>query len=935
MRRQTLVGSVFSSILSASILIPSLHAAVQPRINTAVNDQARVSLADTVAPRAKAATDLGAAPANQVLSSVTLRFSMTAAQSAALDQLLADQQNPSSPRYRQWLTPEQFAAQFGLAASDLAQVKTWLASKGLTITSTARSGTFVTVSGSVAQINAAFGTQLHSLSLKGETHFGNLSEPTLPAAIAGVVGGITGLNDFKLKSRARIQHPAADPAKPLFTSSISGSHFIAPGDFYTIYDVNPLLNSSINGKGITIAVMGQTDISLTDAAAFRSASGLTANAPTVKLYGTDPGTSSDDIDEAMLDVEWSGAVAPAASILFVNSTDVIGISMTQAIDNALAPIITVSYGDCEANWGSSYLNIYNQLFKQANVQGQTIVGPAGDSGATDCDYDATTAVNGLAVDFPASSPYVTGLGGTMFNEGSATGATSYWSGTNGTTGGSATGYIPEAVWNETAADTVLLGYTSTFAAGGGGASAFFTKPAYQVGTGVPSDSSRDVPDVSLNAAASHDGYLFCSQGLCTNGFRNAAGNLDVVGGTSVATPSFAALLALVEQKTATKIANANPYIYALANSTYYGNVFHDVTVGNNSNPCTAGTVNCPGGGSIGYNATAGYDLATGWGSVDATNLVNYWSQIVPIGTSTTGANLSTVTLTESAFNVVAGVAISLNATVAAASSGTTPTGTVQFLVDNVATGSAVTLASGIATYTLATASLTTGLHNVTAAYSGDTNYTGSKATTQIDITSATAADFTLSPTAATITVKSGATATPLAITVAPLHGFTGSVAFTASSTSSTLYATYAFSTTPVVISSTANGTTNFTLYAYASSSTTGQAKFGPVQSASNAPAMPAWYAAGSGISVAGLLLLTLPRRRKWSALLLAVLSVGVLGASGCSSGTILSSGGSTGGTTTSTVNTTPGTYNVTVTAYCTPTGGTPIAHDINITFVVQ
>lgn len=934
MRRQTLVGSVFSSILSASILLPSLHAAVQTRINTAVNDQARVSLSDSVAPRARAATDLGAAPLNQQLSSVTLRFSMTTAQSAALDQLLAAQQNPASPLYHQWLTPEQFGAQFGLASADLAQVKSWLASKGLTVTETARSATWVTVSGSVAQVNAAFGTQLHTLSLKGETHIGNLSEPTLPSALAGVVGGITGLNDFKLQSRARVKQMAADPLKPLFTSATSGNHYIAPGDFYTIYDVTPLLNSSINGTGITIAVMGQTDISLTDAAAFRSASGLTANAPTVKLYGTDPGTSSSDIDEAMLDVEWSGAVAPSASILYVNSTDVVGTSLNQAITNNLAPIITISYGDCEANWGSSYLNIYNQLFKQANAQGQTIVGPAGDSGATDCDYNATTATNGLAVDFPASSPYVTGLGGTMFNEGTGTGATSYWSGTNGTTGGSATSYLPEAVWNETAADTILLGYASTFASGGGGASAFFTKPAFQVGTGVPSDSARDVPDVSLNAAASHDGYLFCSQGLCTNGFRNASGYLDVVGGTSVATPTFAALLALVEQKTGSRLANANPVIYGLANSTYYGNVFHDVTTGNNSQPCTAGTANCPGGGSIGYSATAGYDLATGWGSVDAANMVNYWSQATPAGVANIGA-VSTTTLAESAFNVVAGTSITLTATVSG--SGTTPTGTVQFLVDNVASGSAVTLSSGFATYVLPTASLSSGVHTVTASYSGNTVYAGSIGNTQVDITSASAADFSLTPSAATITVKSGATAAALGITLKSLNSFAGSVAMTASVTpGSSLAATYAFSVNPVVLTANGSGTTSFTLYAYQSGSTTttGQAKTGLVQQASNTPAMPAWYAAGSGISVAGLLLLILPRRRKWSGLLLAVLSVGVLGASGCSNGTILSNGGSTG-TTTTTVNSTPGTYNVVITAYYAPTGGTPVAHNINVTFVVQ
>ena len=210
------------------------------------------------------------------------------------------------------------------------------------------------------------------------------------------------------------------------------------------------------------------------------------------------------------------------------------------------------------------------------------MGPAGDSGATDCDFQFPTASQGLAVDFPASSPFVTGAGGTMFNQGSATGATQYWSASNGSTSGSAISYIPEVAWNETST-------TNGLAAGGGGASAFFAKPSWQIGTGVPADSSRDVPDISLNAASSHDGYLFCSKGSCTNGYRDASGNLNVVGGTLVATPSFAGILALVEQKIGSQLGNANPTIYGLANSTYYNTVFHDITSGNNSSPCDIGT----------------------------------------------------------------------------------------------------------------------------------------------------------------------------------------------------------------------------------------------------------------------------------------------------------------------------------------------------------
>src|SRR6516164_1930512 len=286
-----------SSRLAPRILVPVItlfgaisfaHAATQNRINATIADTDRAPIRETIPARARLATDLGEAPAGRMLSSVSLHFNMTDAQQADLNQLLLDQQNPSSPRYHQWLAPEQFGARFGISSADLATVKAWLSSKGLTITAVAPSLNYVTVSGTVAQIESAFGTSIHSLSEDGEQHIGNITDPTVPSAIAGVVSGITGLNDFKLKSRAAV--------RPQFTSSISGSHFIAPGDIYTIYDVNPLIQNGTKGDGITIAVMGQTDISTADVDAFRSASSLPARTSanfSIKLIpGPDPGTVS-------------------------------------------------------------------------------------------------------------------------------------------------------------------------------------------------------------------------------------------------------------------------------------------------------------------------------------------------------------------------------------------------------------------------------------------------------------------------------------------------------------------------------------------------------------------------------------------------------------------------------------------------------------------
>ncbi len=563
---------VSSLILPVALLLlvftPLAQAAVQDRITSAANGSGRVALPGTIGSHAKHSVDLGPAPADLKLESLSLRFNLTQAQQADLTQLLAAQLNPSSPSYHQWLTPEQFGARFGLSSSDLAKVTAWLTGQGFTITSVARSSTFVTFSGTVAQAQQAFGTTIHNVSLNGEQHITNLTDPTLPSAIAGVVNAVTGLNDFKPKSRARARTVGIDPSQPLFTQTVGGvtSHYIAPADFYTIYDFGPLTSANITGTGITLAVVGQTDLTqgsvLPDAniAAFRTAAGLPAiNLKLQFAGGRDPGVSTPDIDEAHIDVEWSSAAASGAAIVYVYGFDVFANSLTYAIDNKVAPIITSSYGDCEPGFGAAMLATYNQLLAQANAQGETVMSSSGDAGGADCDTDGL-ATEGLSVDFPASSPYATAAGGTMFS-GDVNTPAQYWNSTNTSNGGSALSYIPEQPWNETTAS----GGLTAGGAGGGGVSAFYSKPAWQLGTGVPSDGSRDVPDISLNAAALHDGYLVCSQGdgtnepACTNGFLGANNAVNVFGGTSFVAPTFAGVLALVEQQLGgTPLGNVGP-----------------------------------------------------------------------------------------------------------------------------------------------------------------------------------------------------------------------------------------------------------------------------------------------------------------------------------------------------------------------------------------
>ena len=961
----------------AGLFVPAASAAVQNRITTAISEVDQSEIPDSVHPRARLAADLGPAQADTKLEGMTIRFSMTAAQEAALDQLLADLQNPSSPRYHQWLTPAQYAAQFGLSSADIAKVTAWLTGQGFTVTGVANSGTFVTFDGTVAQAQTAFATSIHSLSLNGDIHFANVTNASVPHALASVVGGITGLHDFRLKPRSR-----ASVVQPQYTSSVSGNHYLAPGDIYTIYDMNPLLSASINGAGIgtgtkclsvpagttcgDIAVMGQVDINLADIAAFRAASGLSVNAPTVAIEGTDPGPAqtctnctpnNGDLAESSLDVEWAGAMAPGAKILFVTGQDILFHSVTQAIDQNLAPIVTLSYGNCEAAWGSTDLNTLNQLFKQGNAQGQTILAASADVGATDCDA-GTSAIEGLAVDFPASSPYVTGMGGTMFNEGTGT----FFGTTNGATGGSATGYIPETVWNEDATG-------SSFSASGGGPSAFFTKPAWQIETGPPgmttlvaADGSRDVPDLALDAASNHDQFLYCAQGSCTNGYRDAAGNLTVAGGTSFDSQIFGGMLALIEQKIGSRIGNANPTIYALGNQTAFYNTtstsaFHDITTGNNSNPCTAGTPNCPNGGSLGFNAGVGYDLATGWGTVDLNNLASDWNLVTPLGVGSLASTPSSTALTASSGSGSAGASVTLTATVTGSTG--TPTGTVQFLINNTALGSPVTLAGGVATYTYVTSCFTLGQKVFSAAYSGDATYAGSKGPALaaaeasgagvtpdgsvvtspliVTVTSGSCPDFTITPTTPTVSVGLGGTIPPVTITLTPVNNFTGTVVFTATSTTTTNFIPgLSFSPASVTISSPAAATTTLTLSGITANlqfpSAPGRTQSGTMLAGQSPVRTPrtgrTWYAAGSGVTIASLLLLTLPRRRRLGGLLLVALSVAVIGgATGCASSQV--------GPPATIANMYAGTYSVTVIGTFTSSSSQVTTHSTTVTYLIQ
>jgi subtilase family serine protease len=579
-----------------------------------------------VRPRLQSALDHGPVSASFPMQGMTLVFQLTATQQRNLEALLQQQMDPPSANYHRWLSPEEYAARFGLSQTDISRVAVWLRRQGFTNIIPARSRTWISFNGSAGQVESAFHTAIHQYLVDGQMHYANTVEPSLPGAFRGVVAAVGGLNDFRPQPRAIVRS-----VEPHFTSSLSGNHFLAPDDFATIYDVQGLYASGINGAGQAIAIMGQSDLSKDrghqdqyDVVTFRDVSKLpSVDLQIILVPGTsDPGIVQNDVDEANLDVEWSGAVARNAKLIYVNSHNALFNSLQYAVDQSLAPVISLSYGDCEANFSSTDINTLTGIAQQANAQGQTIVASAGDSGPADCDLTTDPkdpvkiATHGYAVDVPASFPYVTGMGGTEFSEGDQTGATQYWSGTNNSDNGSALSYIPETAWNDTALNGSL-------AAGGGGVSTLFTKPAWQTGTGVPNDGQRDVPDVSLSASADHDGYLICSQSSCVNGYRQSNNDVTLIGGTSVAAPTFAGLITLLVQQTNDRQGNVNPFLYGLAART--PNAFHDITTGNNLVPCSQGSKDCPASGMIGFIAGPGYDLATGLGSVDAGALAAAWN----------------------------------------------------------------------------------------------------------------------------------------------------------------------------------------------------------------------------------------------------------------------------------------------------------------------
>jgi subtilase family serine protease len=914
---------------------------IADRISGQINNSSRAELTGSAIPRAMHSTDLGAVPSDTPLQGISIAFSRSAAQQADLAQLIVAQQTPGSSLYHQWLTPAQFGARFGVSDNDLAATESWLQSQGFTIESVSPSRDRITFAGAEAAVESAFGTPLHyfkatSGSLNTSdltTHVAPAHALTLPSALSSVVLAVSNLSDYRPHSYA-IQKPTA-----AFTSGQSGSHYMTPKDIATIYDLNPAYNAGFTGSGQTIAVVGQSGVLASDISNFQTAAGVNLN-PINQIIIPNSGTTAiytGDESESDLDLEYTSSIANKATIDFVyaGNSPYYGVfdAFVYAIQNDIAQIVTISYGECEPDLGISYYNQYESTFQQAAAQGQTVINSSGDSGSTGCYGDGNTTAyqEQVAVSYPASSAYVTGVGGTEFltsaiaacnnqyftavtdptcNPGSANGTDAI---------SSALSYIPEQAWNDDAA-------TGNLSSGGGGISIFTPRPSWQAGvTGIPSGSYRLVPDISLDSSPNNAGYLYCTSdtgsggtnvaGSCANptttNFRGSNGqSLTVAGGTSFAAPIFAGMMAIINQAKGYNTGSGlvNPTLYTLAsNSTTYASAFHDITSGGNQ--CLAGSSICGTGAAVSdYATNAGYDEATGLGSLDVYNLLTAWPK--------SASNLlgSATTVTAATLTPAAGASDTI--TVTLTGTGVTPTGTIA-VTDNGATvtGSPFTLVNGNYSYNYSTT--VTGVHKLVFTYSGDANYGSSKGTVGLNVGSTS---FTIAAPAISITAGSSGSGT---ITVATTNGYTGTVLLTVSYPAALTNSCYTATPTSAVLTTAApSATINYTIYTAASSCTGSTVNPLHVASSTKAPT-PAprspWRNAPIPATFAGLLILGCFKRR--SKLLrggialgiVLVLSLSGLGITGCSSGASGNTTATNPTTTTTTGNATAGTYTLTIT----------------------
>ncbi len=797
------IGGLAVGILPISARALSGASSAPDQITDPINDNDVIATPGNTRPEATAANDRGRMPDDFPLDHLILLLRRSPQRERQLQQLLGELEDPSSPNYHHWLTADEFGQRFGASPRDVDTIAGWLRAHGFRVNYIYPSAMLIDFSGTAGLARDAFHTEIHSLSVNGKSHFANMSDPGIPAALSPALEGVVSLNDFR-------PHPMYLQRADYTVGG--GYELVVPADLATIYDFNPLFAAGYSGKGQTIVTIEDTDVYNYpgDWNTFRSTFGLASAYPSGSFTQihpapgtagtcTDPGVNGDDA-EAAVDVEWATAAAPNAAIELASCADTSTnfggfVALQNLISESGTPpaIVSISYGEAEVELGATGNAYINSLYQLAVTEGVSVFVSSGDEGAASIDAGASTATHGIAVSGFTSTPYNVSVGGTDYGDTYAGTASSYWGSTNSSTYGSALSYIPEIPWNDSCAGQLLSafeGYSSALGTGGfcnssvgvsdflnivsgsggpsgcatlgSGGCAGYAKPAWQSIFGNPADGVRDIPDVSLFAANGLWGHYFVA---CysdpANGGTPCSGAPDTwsgFGGTSLSSPIMAGVQALINQHTGSRQGNPNPTYYSLAAAEYgaggnsacnssLGNavnsscIFHDVTLGDMDVDCT-GTDNC-------YTPSGTYG---GLSTSDSTLQRAYAAGV--------GWDFATGIGTVNANNLV----------MAFGSPAATPTGTPTATATATRTATATPTATRTATATAATATSTatptrtaTATATATPTVTATATATATQTATPTRTATATAATAT---STATPTRTATATATPTATATA-------------------------------------------------------------------------------------------------------------------------------------------------------------------------
>ncbi len=490
---------------------------------------------------------------------------------------------PGSPLYHHFLSVQQFAARFAPSASQIAAVRTSLAKQGLAPGQISANGLALPVTATAGTVESAFSTTLHRFALpNGQTGIANTSQPSIDPSVAGLVQGVVGLNTLAPTTpRPHIiaahaggtAHAAASTDASPQDCSAARSAATSQASYTTSqiaarYHLSDLYAAGIDGSHVTVAVYELEPFSAGDIAQFQSCFHTSSQVSTVSVDGG--AGSGSGSGEAAMDIEDVIGLAPHANVkVYQGPASASGAYDTYAriVSDNVAKVVTTSWGTCEANQDAGTVAAESTLFQEAAAQGQTILASTGDLGSDDC------SSHRQSVDDPASQPWVTAVGASSIHPGG------------------------ETVWN------------NSYGATGGGASQTWAQPTYQtaaaqsqsaVSCGSAGNTCREVPDVTADGDP-NTGYVVYYKG-----------QWNTMGGTSISTPTWAALTALADSSPACAghpVGFANPALYKLASSAYSTN-FGDVTSGSNGYDRVAG-----------FSAAAGYDMASGLGTPNAQSIV--------------------------------------------------------------------------------------------------------------------------------------------------------------------------------------------------------------------------------------------------------------------------------------------------------------------------